>query len=174
MAQVSCNRVFKAESGFVLMNLNCGSGKQGSAVAGGWFAAGKALGMALDLDAGSMLVSVDGAAWTVAFAAQNRPCCPSAAAGAALFPALSGWGGASVRCNWGTDPERPMRHGPPSGEYRPIGLLMEVHPPPAPCLLFTVPLLPRLPCVSAWFQCQCPARVSVVLDFMKAFPQSEF
>jgi hypothetical protein len=97
-------------------------------VAGGWFGAGKTLGVALDLDAGTLLVSVDGAAWTVAFA---DGCAPSAAVGAALFPALSGSEGAQVRCNWGADAGRPMKHGPPSGEYCAVGLAMQVLLSPA-------------------------------------------
>ncbi len=93
------------------------------AVAAGWFAAGKTLGVALDLDAGALLVSVNGAAWVVACQAG---CAPGADAGGALFPALSGEGGARVRCNWGADAGRPMRHGPPSGDYCAVGLAMQV------------------------------------------------
>ncbi len=92
-------------------------------MAGGWFTAGKTLGVALDLDAGTMLVSVDCAGWTVAFA---DGCAPGAAVGAGLFPAISGQRGARVRCNWGADTGRPMKHCPPSGEYSAIGLALQV------------------------------------------------
>ena len=98
-------------------------------MAKGWFAAGKTLGLALDLDAGTLRVSVDGAPWAVAF---QDGCAPGAAVGSALFPALSGNGGARVRCNWGAEAGRPMRHSPPSGEYRPVGLAMQVPPGPGP------------------------------------------
>ena len=99
--------------------------------ASGWFAAGKTLGLALDLEAGALLVSVDGAEW--AAAPFSHPCKPGADAGAGLFPALSGAVGARVRCNWGVDTRRPMRHAPPPGGYRAVGLLPhrdEVDPPP--------------------------------------------
>ena len=87
-------------------------------MAAGWFAAGKTLGIAVDLDAGTMLVSVDGAAWADAF---DAACAPSAAVGAGLFPALCGSGGVRVRCNWGADAARPMTRSPPSGGYRAVG-----------------------------------------------------
>jgi hypothetical protein len=98
---------------------------------GTWKAKGSILGVALDLNQGKMLVSVDGAAWTVAFpnATHTAPCRPSGTAGAALFPAICGSGGVRVRCNWGTDSGRPMRHSPPSGEYSAVGLLLEVSLP---------------------------------------------
>jgi hypothetical protein len=92
-----------------------------STVAAGWFTAGKRLGVAADLDAGTLLVSVDGADWTVAFQAG---CAPGPAVGAGLFPALSGRDGARVRCNWGGDSGRRMRLEPPSGGYRVVGLLV--------------------------------------------------
>ncbi len=95
--------------------------------------AGKTLGVALDLDAGTLLVSFDGGDWAVAFpnTTHTGPCRPSDTAGAALFPALNGSKGAWVRCNWGTDKERPMRHSPPSEQFRAVGLPPEV---PAPCM----------------------------------------
>ncbi len=104
-----------------------------STVAAGWFTAGKTRGLALDLDSGTLLVSVDGADWVVAF---QTGCAPGPAVGAGLFPAVSGSRGARVRCNWGADAGRPMRHGPPaSGGYRAVGLLLDapqVAPPPPP------------------------------------------
>jgi hypothetical protein len=62
-------------------------------VGSGWYVVGKTLGVALDLDAGTLLVSVDGGKWDVAF---QDGCAPSSSVGAALFPALSGRTGA--RC----------------------------------------------------------------------------
>jgi hypothetical protein len=89
-------------------------------VVAGWFEAGKTLGVAADLDAGMMLISVDGGDWVVAF---QEGCAPSDRAGAALFPAISGEAGLQMRCNWGADPGRPMKHSPPSEDYRAVGLL---------------------------------------------------
>jgi hypothetical protein len=96
---------------------------QRDAVAAGWFAAGKTLGVAVDFDTGTMRVSVDGGDWAVAF---PHGCAPSAAVGAALFPALSGWRGARARCNWGACAARPMKFAPPSGEYMAVGLAQKV------------------------------------------------
>ncbi len=79
--------------------------------------------MALDLESGTLRVSVDGGEWAVAF---SEGCTPSADAGAALFPALSGAVGMRVRCNWGVDAARPMKFAPPSGEYMAVGLAYKV------------------------------------------------
>ncbi len=98
-------------------------------MAAGWFAEGKTLGVAVDLDAGRMLVSVDVGDWAEAF---PTGCAPSAAAGAGLFPALSGNCGARIQCNWGADAGRPMRHGPPSADYRAVGLARQQALPPHP------------------------------------------
>jgi hypothetical protein len=106
-----------------------------SKAAGGWFEAGKLLRLAADLNAGAMWVAVveaDGtcaggekstsilssptahiplaADWQTAFSSGLQP---STTVGAALFPAISGEGGAKLRCNFGLDPERPLRF-PPS------------------------------------------------------------
>ena len=92
-------------------------------MASDWFVTGKTLGVALDVDAGTMLVSVDGAEWVVAF---QDGCTPSAAAGVALFPALSVMGDAAkMRCNLGGDTERPMRHAAPLG-YCAVGQVLQV------------------------------------------------
>ena len=99
-------------------------------MAEGWFKAGKTLGLALDLDAGTLRVSVDGGAWAVAF---QDGCAPGAAVGAALFPALSGKAGARLRANWGWDRERPMRHGPPEGDYGLVVQQQQAPPPPSSC-----------------------------------------
>ncbi len=117
-------------------------------MAAGWFASGKTLGVALDLDSGTMHVSVDGGDWAVAF---QDECAPSATAGAALFPALSGKSGARVVCNWGAD--RPLKHTPPSGEYVALGqaskvlLLLLLFMPSffftPRCLLPCLPICPR-------------------------------
>ncbi len=92
-------------------------------MAAGWFAAGKTLGVALDLGSGNLRVSVDGGEWAVAF---PEGCAPSGSVGAALFPALSGCDGVRARCNWGTDAARPMKFAPPSGEYMAVGLAYKV------------------------------------------------
>ncbi len=87
---------------------------------------GGTLGLALDLDAGTLQVSHDGGEWAPAFPSSLEehagPIAPSAAAGAALFPAVCGDGGARVRFNWGADAGRPLKHDPPSGEYHAVGL----------------------------------------------------
>lgn len=115
--------------------------------------------MALDLEAGRLLVSVDGDEWTVAHF--SEPCAPGAGAGAALFPALSGaklngpFRASKVRCNWGADERRPMRHAPPSGDYQAVGLLPQ-----------KVPLTPELPFFSLFYLhlplcCPPPAGIGV-------------
>jgi hypothetical protein len=81
--------------------------------------------MALDLESGALRVSVDGGEWAVAF---PEGCAPSSSVGAAVFPALSGKEGATVRCNWGADASRPLKHAPPSGEYMALGLACKVPP----------------------------------------------
>ncbi len=102
-----------------------GSGTAVGEVGSGWYIVGKTLGVALDLDAGTLLVSVEGGKWDVAF---QDGCSPGSSVGAALFPALSGRTGARLRLNWGADARRPMRHSPPSGDYRAVGLPpLQVH-----------------------------------------------
>ena len=97
-------------------------------MAEGWFSAGATLGVALDLDHGTLLVSVNRAEWKVALQAG---CAPSNTVGAGLFPAVSGKGGVRLRCRWGGDA---MTHGPPAGGYRAVALLhtpqqVPPHPP---------------------------------------------
>ena len=88
-------------------------------MAPGWLAEKKALGLALDLQIGSLLVSADGSTWVSAF---ESGLCPSRTVGAGLYPAISGSRHAKVRCNFGLDPgQRPMKTRPPSSEYRTIG-----------------------------------------------------
>ncbi len=58
---------------------------------------GAKLCVAWDSDAGSLLVGVDGAAPTNLFPTGVTP---GSAVGVGLFPALSGWGGCRVRCNF--------------------------------------------------------------------------
>jgi hypothetical protein len=104
----------------------CGRNCLGSVVAAaGWFETGNILGVALDLDTGTLLASVNGTCWVVACpnAIHTSPCCPSGTAGSALFPAMCGGGGARLRCNWGGVAGRPMRHCPPSGQYLAVGLI---------------------------------------------------
>ncbi len=120
------------------MLLFCCRGTSGPPVVGAWNESGGTLGVALDMNTGTLLVSVDGAAWAVAFA---DGCAPGAAVGAALFPALCGSGGARVRCNWGADAGRPMRHSPPSWQYNAVGLAEKV--PFSPLPLSSLPTCPK-------------------------------
>jgi hypothetical protein len=90
--------------------------------------------VALDLDAGTLHASFDGGNWIsaspIAMPAAG-PCRPSASAGAALYPVLWVGSRAWLRCNWGADPKRPLKHGPPSVEYRAVGLMRGVNIPPS-------------------------------------------
>ncbi len=94
-------------------------------MAKGWKVVGGTLGVAVDLGSGTMRVSVNGGDWAAAF---PDGCAPSAGAGPALFPAISGEDGMCVRCNWGADAARPLKHAAPSGEYRAVGLAGQVRP----------------------------------------------
>jgi hypothetical protein len=112
------------------------SGEWGSngRAAGSWFAAGKSLRLASDLDAGVMRVAVvetDGtcaggekstsilsspmahillvADWRTAYSSGLQP---STTVGAALFPAISGRGGAKLRCKFGLDARFPQSSSP--------------------------------------------------------------
>ena len=101
-------------------------------VAGGWFAAGATLGVALDAAKGEMLAflapiadSATAAAaygtspiWKSVYANGVQP---GAAVGGGLFPCLSGGDGAKVRVNAGLDAARPLRLPPPTREFRPAG-----------------------------------------------------
>ena len=90
------------------------------------------LGLACDLDAGSLLVAADGGPWeTCAFPAGPRP---GGVVGGGLHPFLTGADGLRVRCNWGADAARPLKHAAPSGEYRAVGLAGQVRPTVAPAL----------------------------------------
>ena len=92
-------------------------------MAAGWFVPGGVLGLAADLEAGSLRVAFaaggdSSPAWREAFASGLRP---SAKVGGGLFPAVSGMGGARIRCNFGGDPQRPLRLPPPSPDYVAVG-----------------------------------------------------
>ena len=92
---------------------------------------GGTLGVALDLDAGTLLASFDGGDWISASPIAEEsagPCRPSASAGAALYPVLWVGSRAFLRCNWGANAARPLKYGPPSGEYRAVGLMRQVKP----------------------------------------------
>ena len=117
----------------------CGRGRPVGNVAG-WFKKDKTLGIALDLDAGVMSVSVDGGEWAVVV---PDGCNPSVTAGATLFPAVSGGKGARMRFNWGVDAVRQLKYAPPSAEYQAVGLASKV-------------LCPRCPCPSILLQCSRP------------------
>ena len=49
---------------------------------------------------------------------------PSAAVGAALFPCISGSGGAKLRINVGLDTSRQMKFGPPTPEFEAVGVAL--------------------------------------------------
>ena len=98
-------------------------GSWAAEVAAGWFVPGGVLGLAADLEAGSLRVAFaaggdSSPAWREAFASGLRP---SAKVGGGLFPAVSGYGGARIRCNFGGDPQRPLRLPPPSRDYVAVG-----------------------------------------------------
>ena len=77
---------------------------------------GGVLGVAADLDAGTLLCTAGGA-WTPCFPSGLRP---GPAVGGALLPAVSCCEGARLRVNLGGVASRPLRYAPPSGEYRPF------------------------------------------------------
>jgi hypothetical protein len=79
-----------------------------------WFAPGRTLCVAVDVDAGAMHLATDGGAWAHAFDGVR----PAADAGAGVYPVVCGGGGVRARCHLGREPGREMRVAPPSGEYR--------------------------------------------------------
>ena len=92
-------------------------------VASGWYATGRTLGVALDADKGTMLVTggdENNGTWVTAFESGVRP---SATVGGGLYPCISGHTtpGAVVQINLGLDPSRPMVFAPPTPEFRPAG-----------------------------------------------------
>jgi hypothetical protein len=121
---------------YVMFILHSGKLERGSNLraARGWFAAGKSLRLAADLNAGAMrlaVVKTDGtsaggekstsilsspmahiplvADWQTAYSSGLQP---SATVGAALFPAISGKGGAKLRCKFGLDARFPQSSSP--------------------------------------------------------------
>jgi hypothetical protein len=104
-------------------------------VAKGWLAQGRTLRVALNLDKGIMQAAVDNGPWTIAI---HGDCRPGSAVGAALFPALSGYYGAQLLCNWG---QQKWKYSPPEEDYQgPYQVQVEqVLPTPSfgqfPCLL---------------------------------------
>ncbi len=97
----------------------CGRGQRGESVIPGWFTAGSVLGIAVDLDSGTLFCTACGrGGWISCFQSGLRP---GATVGNALLLAVTCADGARVRCNSGIDPSRPMRHDPPSSLYRPFG-----------------------------------------------------
>jgi hypothetical protein len=90
----------------------------------GWLEVGTVLGVAIDLEQGCMLATVgptsssSGSGWHTVF---ETGLSPSSEIGSALFPVISGVLGVEVRYNFGYNlASRPMRHHPPSDDYRPI------------------------------------------------------
>ena len=92
-------------------------------VAAGRFVQGSILGLAADLEAGSLRAAYafggdSSPAWRVVFASGLRP---SSQVGCGLFPAISGCGGARIQCNFGGDPQKPLSLAPPSRDYVAVG-----------------------------------------------------
>jgi hypothetical protein len=92
---------------------------------------GAVLGVALDLIEGSMRVAVLDAApaetppvtsdWKVAF---KSGVCPGEAVGSGIYPAVSGNNGVQIKYNLGDNQAYPLRHSPPSSDYKPVGATM--------------------------------------------------
>jgi hypothetical protein len=118
--------VFPSRQRLAVSDIHFDRGSDGPFVVENWMAEGRMLGMALDLDSGTLRVSVDGGEWVVAFpsATHTSSCRPSADAGGALFPVVCGNSGVVVQCNWGAS--RPMKHDPPSRDYIALGLAQKV------------------------------------------------
>ena len=98
--------------------------------ASGWFQEGMVLCLDADLSAGTLRVAVgrlqsDGtegpccSEWTTAVPSGLQP---SATVGAALFPAVTGYGGVRLRFNFGLDSGRPLRFPPAWMEHAGVRL----------------------------------------------------
>jgi hypothetical protein len=90
----------------------------------GWLQVGTVLGVAVDLEEGSMLATASPTSitcvsdWHTAF---KTGLSPSSEIGNALIPIVSGVLGAEVKYNFGFNlASRPMLHSPPSDDYKPI------------------------------------------------------
>ncbi len=87
----------------------------------GWCKSGQTLGVAADLEAGTLHFALDSDShkidWTPAYLSGVVP---GLAVGPALFPVISGYNFSQVRCNFGTDPSRLLRLKPPSNDYLPF------------------------------------------------------
>ncbi len=81
------------------------------------------LGVAVDIDSGDLLISVNGCEWRKVFKDKCRPC---AKAGAALFPVVSGLGQARICCRWGAGAGQNLKYSAPSDEYQAVGVLLQV------------------------------------------------
>ncbi len=79
-----------------------------------WFAPGRTLCMAVDLDEGTVRLATDGGAWADAVNCVR----PGGDTGAGVYPFLCGNQGVRVRCHFGREPRQEMRVAPPSGDYR--------------------------------------------------------
>lgn len=100
--------------------------RQETAGLAAWFEEGKTLGVAVDMEGGSLLVSVAGPEtatpqWLVA--TDTLPL--ATAKGRGLFPSISGQQGACLRLNYGHDPvSRPFKIAPPSAYFKSAASLM--------------------------------------------------
>jgi hypothetical protein len=116
--------LFRSSDGLTLALHN--SGLRGPALAAGWFVPDGTLGLALDLDTGETLISVNGKEWkTVYKAAGVSAAKPSGAVGACLFPAISGMKGARAQCKWGAKDGQAMKYTAPSSIYQTVGAAMQ-------------------------------------------------
>ena len=84
-----------------------------------WCSEGQTLGIALDVDTGSMLVKSGAASsWIPVF---ESGVMPGAEVGGGVFPVIFGLFGAKVRCNFGFDASRPLVLAPPTADFEAFG-----------------------------------------------------
>ncbi len=106
------------------------SGLRGPALAAGWFVSDGTLGVALDLDTGEMLMSVNGKEWKTVYKATGVSAAKaSGVVGACLFPAISGMKGARVQCRWGANGGQAMKYTAPSSTYQTVGAVIQAAVP---------------------------------------------
>ena len=98
-------------------------GGYGSFVADGWFTSGNVISVAADLDSGKMMVFCHGdadASDTAMWKTVDETCLQlGEAVGVGFFPAISGKGGAKIRCFL-----REVQCAPPSGDFVAVGAMV--------------------------------------------------